>query len=415
MSNAWTNTQLPINETGEAIYKAVDGATKVLFDAANYFWREYGAPKFRGLTVRQNLEAFFLNKGMVIKGRNGEVREKPRIGKFIRTEYGYHIIVKLYPGLCLQNIKPYELGAALNAEVDAHVDTSGWVHFKVYTRRLPKVFRFREDLALAIRKYPCAIPVGISRRGFLILDLSRDEFFALLIGGQPGFGKSEFIRQALTAAVLAYEPSEVQFYLIDMKDGLELETFQYAPHTVDWSGDLRGSERVLRALQGELRQRAEMMKFVRVSNIKDYNRKVPKDKRLPHIILVVDEYASLDDTGKLMVQGLCQLARFAGIHPIVCTQRPSHKILPGDTKALMPVGLGFKVKNELNSKMILGDDHPQAAYLQGKGRAIFQTNRLHEVQVMALDKDTSEKMILAKYPERKEISTCVIEADVVSW
>ncbi len=363
---------------------------------------------------RQRLERFFVNKGMVIE-KNGKVIEKPHIARISKTQYGYHIIMGLYPGLSLHSFKQYEIDAALNAETDAWVDPSGWVHLRVYTRRLPKVYPYRNDLAQRIRKYSCAIPVGISKKGFLILDLSMDEFFALLIGGQPGFGKSEFIRQALTAIILNYLPSEVALYLVDMKNGVEFEIFQNAPHVLDWAGDVSGSARVLNKAIKELELRAEMMRFQRVTKIEDYNKKVAAGQKIPHIVVVVDEYASLEPDVKLKAQSLCQMGRFAGIHPIICTQRPSHTILPGDTKALMPVGLCFKAKNGLNSKMILGDENIQAAFLRDKGRAIFQTNRLHEVQVMALDSDTASRLMWAKYPEMENANTCLLQKKAAHW
>lgn len=78
--------------------------------------------------------------------------------------------------------------------------------------------------------------------------------------------------------------------------------------------------------------------------------------------------------------------RFAGIHTIICTQRPSAGILEGDTKALVPVKLCFRTVNQLNSRMILGEGNNQAAFLQGPGRAILQTPSVtREVQVMFLE------------------------------
>jgi hypothetical protein len=308
------------------------------------------------------------------------------------------------------------IGAALNAETDAWVDPSGWVHLRVYTRRLPKVFPYRNDLAKRITKCACAVPIGVSKKGFIMLDLAMDEYFALLIGGQPGYGKSEFLRQALTAIILNYLPTEVLLFLVDMKNGVEFEIFQNAPHVVDWAGDASGAARVLTKAVGELKLRAEKMRFQRVTSIKDFNKKVSSEAKMPHALVVIDEYASLDAKEKQIAQDLCQRGRFAGIHPVICVQRPSHTILPGDTKALLPVGLCFKAKNKLNSTMILGDENDQAAFLRDKGRAIFQTSKLHEVQVMMLDSGTAERMMHAKYPDMAATSTYQLhKVKAVHW
>jgi hypothetical protein len=397
----------PVDAVGGCVWGIIDMACKAGVKAWLKHMGHNNNPK-------QILERFFLNKGMVIE-RGGKAVEKPRIAKINKTPYGYHIILGLYPGISLYSFKKHEVEAALNAEVDAWVDPSGWMHMRVYTRHLPKIYPYRNDLAQRITEYACAIPIGISRRGFVMLDLSTDENFALLLGGQPGFGKSEFLRQALTAVILNYKPSDVQLYLVDMKNGVEFEIFQNAPHVVDWAGDASGAARVLRKAAEELKIRAEKMRFKRVTSIKDYNKAVPVEQKMPHVIVVIDEYASLEAAEKAVAQDLCQRGRFAGIHPIICTQRPSHTILPGDTKALMPVGLCFKAKNKLNSTMILGDENIQAAYLRDKGRAIFQaTNRLHEVQVMALDSGRAARLMHAKYTQMAEVKTYQLHKEIAA-
>lgn len=364
---------------------------------------------------RHNLERYFVNSRMVIT-ENGRVLEKPRIAKINKAKYGYHIILKLYPGLTLRSLKLSELQAALNAEVDAEIDNSGWIHLRVYTRHVPKRFTYREELAAQIKKFDCAIPIGISRQGFVVLDMSRDENFALLVGGMPGFGKSRFLTQAITSVVMNYRPDQVQLYLTDMKNGVEFQRFQNVPHLLDWAGDLRGAGRVLTKGNTDLDFRAEKMRRVGVTNISEYNQVVKKKDRLPHILVVIDEYADLEKPEKEQVTRLCRMGRFAGLHPIVCTQRPSHTVLPGDTKALMPVTLCFRVRNALNSTMILGQDMPYAAFLRDKGRAILQTHRLREVQVMDLAPKKANAMILSRFPTLTEVKTYqLVSNKAASW
>ncbi len=375
--------------------------------ALNTYKKYSGTPE----NPRAALERYFKNKGMIVYKKD-KVIEKPRIGKVIKTNYGWHIIFKLYPGLSPYNLSKLEIEYALNAETDLDVDPSGWVHIKAHTRRIPKVFPFREQLAAEIKKYDCAIPVGIARQGFVVLDMSLDENFALLLGGMPGFGKSRFLSQALTAVVLNYSPKQVQLWLTDMKNGVEFKAFQAVPHLMDWAGDLNGAKRVLTKVNTELDIRAEKMGMVGVTNIAEYNTKVKT--KLPHGLVVIDEYADLDKEAKEMVTRICRMGRFAGLHPTVCTQRPSHTVLPGDTKALMPVTLCFRVRNPLNSTMILGKDMPQAAFIKGKGRAILMTNRTRGVQVMDLKPNKREELIKLKWPTEKT-SYRLVTKKPVSW
>jgi len=384
------------NKTAEVAYDALNGSAKAVVDAGGVFYRKYLQPHFKGATLRSNLEEFFINKGFVVR-ENGEIKRKPQIGRFIKTDYGYHIILKLYPGLCLQKINRVELEAALNAETDAWVDNSGWAHLKVYTRHIPQYYAYRPDLAAEIKKYDCAIPIGIARQGYVMLDMSRDENFALLIGGMPGFGKSQFLTQAITAAVMNYRPDQVQLYLCDLKNGVEFEKFQAVPHLLDWAGELAGVNRILKAANAELNRRAGLMRKARVTNTREYNH--GRNHKLAHILAVVDEYADLGSDEKALVTRLCRMGRFAGVHPVVCTQRPSYSVLPGDTKALMPVTLCFKTRNELNSKMILGEGMPHAAYVRGKGRAILLTHRLRQVQVMHLPPKEAAEIVRKRYPQ----------------
>jgi S-DNA-T family DNA segregation ATPase FtsK/SpoIIIE len=360
---------------------------------------------------RAIMERYFENKGMVIRKKD-EIIEKPHIGKIIKTNYGWHIIFKLYPGLSRQNLNRMEIEYALNAETDLDVDPSGWVHIRAYTKRIPKVFPFRRQLAAEIKKYDCAIPIGIARQGYIILDMSLDENFALLIGGMPGFGKSRFLSQALTSVVLNYSPEQVQLWNTDMKNWVELKAFQNTPHLQDWAGNLQGAKRVLTKANTELDIRADKMGRIGVTNIKEYN-EVAKTK-LPHGIIVVDEYADLDDEAKSMVTRIARMGRFAGFHPIICTQRPSHTVLPGDTKALLPVTLCFRVRNPLNSTMILGKDMPHAAYIKGKGRAILMTHKIREVQVMDLSPRQREELLETRLPVQNN-SYQLIPKKSVSW
>lgn len=380
----------PMDVYGNVIWQGIDGVCKLGVD----LWRKYEV----GSNIRDNLKVFFKNAGMVVKGKDGRFENHPVIAKINQTDYGYHLILKLYPGLWLGNLidKQPELSAALGGETQIY-KKGEWIHVRVFTREIPSLFEYRPDLAGLIKKYPCAIPIGISRPGMITLPLFKDDTSALLIAGMPGSGKSVFLRQALTAVIMNYNPWEVQLYLVDMKMGIEFFPFQGAPHTADWAGDLAGAGRVLRRAQAEIERRAHLMKKKNVMEIQSYNQVSPHDK-LPHIIVAIDEYAALDQACKDLVGELCRAGRFAGVHPIVCTQRPTTDVLTGTTKSLIPAALCFRMNSKLNSRLVLGEDHGQAAYITTQGRGVYRAGYLREVQVMHLSPERCLTMIQKRWP-----------------
>lgn len=350
-----------------------------------------------GVTLKERLDQFFINRGLV-KLENGKIKFKPSIARIYRTEYGHHIIVGMYPGLCVDDITKHmaALSYACQGESWVYQDASGWVHIKVYTKHLPERFAFSQSLAERVRRYPLALPIGISRQGLVLLKLYKDEEFGLLIAGMPGWGKSVMLRQMLTTAVLVYESSEVVLYLIDMKRGVEFEPFHSVPHTKAWAGDLPGAKKVLAAVLKELNRRSDMIKAASVTNITEYNRIRPKSK-MPHCIVAIDEYGDLGKDEKEVVTEICRKGRFAGIHPIICTQRPTTDVLPGATKGLLPVRVCFRMASKANSRYVLEEDNSAAADLKFKGRAILLKDFAREIQVMNLEQTEARKLIEARW------------------
>lgn len=385
-------------ELGSATWNGMDALCKVFFDSGAYFWRKYGKGG-----VKCKLNHFFKNAGY-IKAVNGQITDKPHIAKCIKTNYGWHIIFKMYPGKWMGDIVNDidRIEEALNAEVYLKRDESGWLHLRVYTRHLPKCFKYQTELAARIIKYPLGLPIGISRPGFDILNLSSDETFALLVAGQPGGGKSTFVRQVLMAIIQNYNPTDATLYLVDMKlGGVEMAPFSIAPHVVDFGCDLKGASRVLRAALAELEYRGKKCAKYGAVGVVSYNKLRKGKDKMPHSLVVIDEWMSLDDKQKDIVLTIAQQGRAYGMHVIICTQHPDHKTLEGRLKALIPCRLVFKVGSQLYSRVALGEGMTQAFYLRGKGHGLFLAKgRLREIQVMHLTDDASilQNMIKKKYP-----------------
>ena len=411
MSNGYGSANA-FDGLGKGIWMGVDAGARCITDVVKYFADKYGDNK------RDKAKELFRNVGMVRKdGETGKINQ-PVIMKQIKTDYGVHMIVKPYPGIWIGDFFKYhaQLESALNAEVQITQDNKGYIHLRAFTRGIPRRFKYVDSLASRAKKYPCAVPVGIGREGLVMLNLSDDECFSVLIAGMPGGGKSSFIRQALMSLVVNYTPDEVILYLVDMKQGgVELSGFQLAPHVKDFACNLAGAKRVLTAAFAELDYRAKLISKANVSSIADYN-KVSKEK-MSHAVIVIDEWMSLDEDAKKLALTLVQQGRFAGIHTIICTQHPSCKVVSGEVRSLIPATIAFKVSSRRYSRMVLGEERNQAAYLECPGRCIFQAKeRMRKVQVMDLHPGMIKGMIKEVYPSDKVVTVLATEEDkVLSW
>ncbi|MCS7178717.1 MAG: DNA translocase FtsK 4TM domain-containing protein [Anaerolineae bacterium] len=199
----------------------------------------------------------------------------------------------------------------------------------------------------------------------------------LLIAGTTGSGKSVCINAILTALLLQNTPDDLKLLMVDPKR-VELTPYNGIPHllapvVVDMERVAGALGWVLREMDGRYRQFAA----VGARDIGDYNERVvptrPELKRIPYIVVVVDELADLmmlapQETEKAICR-LAQMARATGIHLIIATQRPSVDVVTGLIKANFPARIAFAVASSVDSRVIL--DMPGAERLLGRGDMLF--------------------------------------------
>ncbi len=199
----------------------------------------------------------------------------------------------------------------------------------------------------------------------------------LLIAGTTGSGKSVCINAILTALLLQNTPDDLKLLMVDPKR-VELTPYNGIPHllvpvVVDMERVVGALGWVLREMDSRYRQFAA----VGARDIVDYNERVvpahPDLKRLPYIVVVVDELADLmmlapQETEKAICR-LAQMARATGIHLIIATQRPSVDVVTGLIKANFPARIAFAVASSVDSRVIL--DMPGAERLLGRGDMLF--------------------------------------------
>ncbi len=244
-------------------------------------------------------------------------------------------------------------------------------------------------------------------------DISGNAIFAnlenmphLLIAGTTGSGKSVGINVMITSILYKHSPDDCKFILIDPKM-LELSVYEGVPHLITpVVTDPKKAIVALKWVVREMESRYKKMSLLGVRNIENYNlriteaikksekiiRSIPsginpetgqpqtqqieiENKKMPFIVVVVDEMADLMMVaGKEIehtIQRLSQMARAAGIHLIMATQRPSVDVITGTIKANFPSRISFQVSSKFDSRTILGDEG--AERLLGKGDMLMMT------------------------------------------
>jgi len=203
----------------------------------------------------------------------------------------------------------------------------------------------------------------------------------LLIAGTTGSGKSVCINTIILSLLYKYTPEKCNLILIDPKM-LELSAYEGIPHLL--CPVITESKKATAALGWavkEMESRYKLMTSVGVKNIDGYNLK--HKKHMPYIVVVVDEMSDLMlIAGKEIenyIQRLSQMARAAGIHIIMATQRPSVDVITGTIKANFPTRISFQVSSKIDSRTILGEQG--AEQLLGKGDMLFMSSANRIVRI----------------------------------
>ena len=203
----------------------------------------------------------------------------------------------------------------------------------------------------------------------------------LLIAGTTGAGKSVCINTIIVSLLYKLGPDLCKFILIDPKM-LELSTYEGIPHLLTpVITDAKKATSALAWTVKEMNSRYKLMSKVGVRNIDGYNAK--HKLKMPYIVVVVDEMSDLMlVAGKEIenyIQKLSQMARAAGIHIIMATQRPSVDVITGTIKANFPTRISFQVSSKIDSRTILGEQG--AEQLLGKGDMLFMSSANRIVRI----------------------------------
>ncbi|EIW13544.1 Cell division protein FtsK [Lactiplantibacillus pentosus KCA1] len=272
--------------------------------------------------------------------------------------------------------------AAKDLRIEAPIPGKSLIGIEVPNKQISTVsFRDIVEAQPAHPTKPLAVPLGRDVSGNLVVaDLSKMPH--LLIAGSTGSGKSVAINVMITGLLMNTKPSQVKFMLIDPKK-VELGVYNGIPHLLTpVVTEPKKAARALHKVVAEMERRYELFADSKQRNMQGYNQYIRQQNAadgqnrpvLPYIVVVVDELADLMMVTSSEVEDaiirLGQMARAAGIHMILATQRPSVDVITGLIKANVPSRMAFAVSSGTDSRTII--DTNGAEKLLGRGDMLYQ-------------------------------------------
>jgi len=232
------------------------------------------------------------------------------------------------------------------------------------------------------------IAIGVDLDGKLVeADLSDPNTCHFLVGGTTGSGKSEFLRSLLLSLLYRHSPQQLKIALVDPKR-VTFPEFEQMPWLL--SPVVKDSENAIALMDElvtEMERRYQVFEKTGCPDLGSYNQQVTQP--LPRIVCIFDEYADFmaeKETRKaleLSIKRLGAMARAAGIHLIIATQRPEASVVTPIIRSNLPGRVALRTASEADSAIVLGGKQTAAAYLLGKGDLLYQVgaqlNRLQSL------------------------------------
>ncbi|MFB7139494.1 DNA translocase FtsK [Gottfriedia sp. NPDC056225] len=383
--------------------------------------------------VLPSLDLLAYPKG--VKKRENESKLKENADKLERTFQSFGVkaaVTKVHHGPAVTKYEVYpeagvkvsrivnlsdDLALALAAKdirIEAPIPGKSAVGIEVPNTSITTVL-LREVLEAKNPKLQNPLAVSLGK------DIAGDAVFAelnkmphLLVAGATGSGKSVCINGIIVSILMNAKPSEVKLMLIDPKM-VELNVYNGIPHLLTpVVTNPKKASQALRKVVSEMERRYELFSHSGTRNIEGYNELTKqnnamtdsKQPLLPFIVVIVDELADLMMVASSDVEDsitrLAQMARAAGIHLIIATQRPSVDVITGVIKANIPSRIAFSVSSQTDSRTIL--DTGGAEKLLGRGDMLYQpigASKPTRVQGAFLSDDEVERVVEFSISQQK--------------
>lgn len=303
---------------------------------------------------------------------------KCKVTDFRMTPFAVLFDVVPEPGVSVKSIQnlridlevhmasPVEIVGIGEKQFTVGIAIKNWVRPTIGLRDVMETEEFRTNQFTL----PVAAGMDVLGKPF-VFDLAATPH--LLVAGTTGSGKSVFINDIVMSIVYTRSPEDVRFVMVDPKR-VELSAFGPLPHMLlPVIVEPDKAFEALAWLDEEMRNRYKAFKDQRVNNIDSYNNAVSPDEKYPRIVVIIDEYMEMITQApkdlEMYITSLSRMARAAGIHLVLATQRPSSDVITADIKANIPCRASFTVVDWRESKTIL--DRTGAERLLGNGDMLY--------------------------------------------
>ena len=351
----------------------------------------------------------------------------PKLLNIENKDYGYNLKYKLPVGMTLSDFKAKKenIETAIEGEVELYAD-GRTLEIQAATEKIMNEYSFDKKIINDIKGKKLGVSLGYTRKGYLTVDIA-ELGSHIIVGGVTGSGKSVLIRQIITPIMLSYEPNYVDFKLIDLKGGLELSLFENSPFLESEKSIKTTHEEVLNLiiqLQSEMEYRYNVMRQEGVSKFAE----LPTNS-MKYIFVIFDEYAEISPSqlkgkeekiakkiqgklGKLFRQG-----RAAGIHFLICTQRPDAKVIDGQIRSNAQIKVAMNVASKVDSRIII-ESNDAANIPPYPGRGIYKYGReKREFQTPYLTRNKAEELLKERFqelsPPEKTVDNKVVDIESV--
>lgn len=431
-SEDFTDTVAPVEATGESKVDEFD-------DEELNQLKQYELPS---ITILDDVEVSekmdnkeVLKQGKVLEetllnfGVNAKV-SKIRIGPAVtQFEVQPDIGVKVSKIINLQNDIALSL-AAKDIRIEAPIPGKSAVGIEV-PNSVVSMVTVREVLKRKSSDNPLEVVLGKDISGAPIL-AELNKMPHLLVAGATGSGKSVCINGIIVSLLMNAKPHEVKLMMIDPKM-VELNVYNGIPHLLSpvVTNPQKASD-ALNRIVSEMERRYDLFSHSHTRNIEAYNQYLEREsdnpdkvQKLPYIVVIIDELADLMMVASKDVEAsitrIAQMARAAGIHLIIATQRPSVNVITGIIKANIPSRIAFSVSSQIDSRTII--DYQGAEKLLGRGDMLFlpsgrskplrvqgaflSDNEVQDVVefITSQMKANYEKSIMNKEPKKEEVES----------
>ncbi|MCC8435505.1 cell division protein FtsK [Brevibacillus sp. M2.1A] len=280
------------------------------------------------------------------------------------------------------------------AKKEVELTYDGLLKVKVYNQPMPSLVKYEEALAAGNWK----VPVGLIREGNAIIHHDFEQIPHMVVGGATRYGKSNFLNLIITT-LLAQQPDNVQFTLIDLKGGVEFSDYRNAKQVINYAEEPEEADKALRTLVEDMRGKQSAIKQKGYRNVQEAREKVR------HFI-IIDEVGELNPDESVSKEDraikercqtyLSQIARLGaglGYRQILATQYPTGDVIPRQCKQNSDAKLCFRVQTATASRVVL-DETGAETLPEIKGRAIYQTaDKMQIVQTPFIDSKTIRQSV----------------------